>query len=93
MTAIKHDILNYDNIRNAVQLMFKLFKKYFYESCWDKIYRDKIISILGIMSTNAIVSNIAKAVKENAPFIHVVFKLLLMLFMQVILKGERLLIR
>lgn len=28
MTAIRHDILNYENIVNAVKLMFQLFNKY-----------------------------------------------------------------
>jgi hypothetical protein len=74
MTAIKHDILNYDNITNAVQLIFKLFNEYLSESEQDKIYRDVITSVIGRISTNAIVSNIAKAVIENASFIHVVFK-------------------
>lgn len=74
MTAIRHDILNYENIVNAVKLMFQLFNKYISESEQDRIYRSVVTSIVGRISTNIIASNIAKAVIEKTSFTYVVFK-------------------
>ena len=37
MTAIRHDILNYENIVNAVKLIFQLFNKYLSESEQDRM--------------------------------------------------------
>ncbi|HCI6425190.1 TPA: hypothetical protein NPP08_004859 [Klebsiella quasipneumoniae subsp. similipneumoniae] len=74
MTAIRHDILNYENIVNAVKLIFQLFNKYLSESEQDKIYRSVVTSIVGRISTNIIASNIAKAVIEKTSFTYVVFK-------------------
>ena len=65
MTAIRHDILNYENIVNAVKLIFQLFNKYLSESEQDRIYRSVVTSIVGRISTNIIASNIAKAVIEK----------------------------
>ncbi|MEH2750171.1 hypothetical protein QE244_02735, partial [Klebsiella pneumoniae] len=47
MTAIRHDILNYENIVNAVKLIFQLFNKYISESEQDRIYRSVVTSIVG----------------------------------------------
>ncbi|HBT4748252.1 TPA: hypothetical protein MB334_004996 [Klebsiella pneumoniae] len=74
MTAIRHDILNYENIVNAVKLIFQLFNKYLSESEQDRIYRSVVTSIVGRISTNIIASNIAKAVIEKTSFTYVVFK-------------------
>lgn len=74
MTAIRHDILNYENIVNAVKLIFQLFNKYISESEQDRIYRSVVTSIVGRISTNIIASNIAKAVIEKTSFTYVVFK-------------------
>lgn len=74
MTAIRHDILNYENIVNAVKLILQLFNKYLSESEQDRIYRSVVTSIVGRISTNIIASNIAKAVIEKTSFTYVVFK-------------------
>lgn len=37
MTAIKNDILNYENIVNAVNVIFKAFNRYLTEEEQDKI--------------------------------------------------------
>ena len=74
MTAIRHDILNYENIINAVKLIFQAFNKYLSESEQDKIYRSVVASIVGRIGTNVIASNIAKAVIERVSFTHAVFK-------------------
>ncbi|HBR0909673.1 hypothetical protein [Klebsiella pneumoniae] len=74
MTAIRHDILNYENIVNAVKLIFQLFNKYISESEQDRIYRSVVTSIVCRISTNIIASNIAKAVIEKTSFTYVVFK-------------------
>ncbi len=74
MTAIRHDILKYENIVNAVKLIFQLFNKYLSESEQDRIYRSVVTSIVGRISTNIIASNIAKAVLEKTSFTYVVFK-------------------
>ena len=62
MTAIRHDILKYENIVNAVKLIFQLFNKYLSESEQDRIYRSVVTSI------------VAKAVIEKTSFTYVVFK-------------------
>lgn len=74
MKAIKHDILNYENIVNAVKSIFQLFHRYLSESEQNKIYRGIVTSVVGRVSTNVIASNIAKAVIEKSSFTHVVFK-------------------
>lgn len=74
MTAIRHDILNYENIVNAVKLILQLFNKHLSESEQDRIYRSVVTSIVGRISTNIIASNIAKAVIEKTSFTYVVFK-------------------
>ena len=74
MTAIRHDILNHENIVNAVQLIFSLFNKYLSESEQDKIYRSVVTSISGRIATNIIASNIAKSVIERVSFTYAVFK-------------------
>jgi len=74
MGAIRNDILNYENIVNAVKMVFQLFNKYLSESEQDKIYRSVVTSIVGRISTNIIASNIAKAVIEKTSFTYVVFK-------------------
>lgn len=62
MTAIKNDILNYENIVNAVKIIFKVFNRYLTEDEQDKIYRSVMTSIAGRISTNIIASTIAKHV-------------------------------
>lgn len=74
MTAIRHDILNYENIVNEVKLIFQLFNKYLSESEQDRIYRSIVTSIVGRISTNIIASNIAKAVIDKTSFTYVEFK-------------------
>lgn len=74
MSAIRHDILNYDNIANAAKLIFHLFDKYATEAEQDKAYRTVVTSIMGRISTNIIAANIAKTVIERTSFSHVVFR-------------------
>ncbi|HDV8213674.1 hypothetical protein ABN079_08380 [Enterobacter hormaechei] len=74
MTAIKNDILNYENIVNAVKIIFKVFNRYLTEDEQDKIYRSVTTSIAGRVSTNIIASTIAKHVIERTSFTFVVFK-------------------
>ncbi|WP_337246541.1 hypothetical protein [Klebsiella pneumoniae] len=74
MTAIRHDILNYENIVNVVKLILQLFNKHLSESEQDRIYRSVVTSIGGRISTNIIASNIAKDVIEKTSFTYVVFK-------------------
>ncbi|MBJ8958830.1 hypothetical protein [Citrobacter youngae] len=74
MTAIKNDILNYENIVNAVSRTFHLFNNFLSEQAQDKIYRVVITSIAGRIIANTIASNIAKAVIEKKSFTYVVFK-------------------
>ncbi|MGA5656155.1 hypothetical protein [Rahnella contaminans] len=57
--AIKNDILNYENIINAVSMIFNSFNKYLSESEQNKVYRNVIASIIGRMGTNTIISIIA----------------------------------
>ncbi|MFQ8717755.1 MAG: hypothetical protein ACLR9W_06000 [Enterobacter hormaechei] len=45
MTAIKNDILNYENIVNAVNVIFKAFNRYLTEEEQDKIYRSVTTSM------------------------------------------------
>ena len=68
MTAIKNDILNYENIVNAVKIIFKVFNRYLTEDEQDKIYRSVMTSIAGRISTNIIASTIAKHVIERTSF-------------------------
>lgn len=74
MKAIKHDILNYENIVDAVKSILQLFHRYLSESEQDKIYRGVVTSVVGRVSTNVIASNIAKAIIEKSSFTYVVFK-------------------
>ncbi|EBB1557755.1 TPA: hypothetical protein RU621_003075 [Salmonella enterica] len=74
MTAIRHDILNYENIVNAVKLIFQLFNKYLSEPEQNNVYRSVGTSIAGRIGTNTIISSIAKAVIEKISFTYVVFK-------------------
>lgn len=74
MTAIKNDILNYENIVNAVSRIFQLFNNLLSEKAQDKIYRVVITSIVGRIITNTIASNVAKVVIEKTSFTYVVFK-------------------
>jgi hypothetical protein len=60
--AIRNDILNYDHIINAVELIFQQFNKYLTVSQQDNIYRAVISSIAGRVATANIASNIAGAV-------------------------------
>lgn len=74
MNAIRHDILNYESIVNAVKMILQLFNTYMDESEQDKIYRSVTTSIVGRLSTNIIAANIAKVVIEKTSFTYVVFK-------------------
>ncbi|MDI3425718.1 hypothetical protein [Enterobacter sp. V87_3] len=74
VTTIKNDILNYENIVNAVKVIFKAFNRYLTEAEQDKIYRSVMTSIAGRISTNIIASTIAKHVIERTSFTFVVFK-------------------
>ncbi|EJE5203834.1 hypothetical protein M4755_002554 [Salmonella enterica] len=74
MTAIIHDILNYENIVNAVKLILQLFNKYLSEPEQNNVYRSVGTSIAGRIGTNIIISSIAKAVIEKISFTYVVFK-------------------
>ncbi|WP_193131507.1 hypothetical protein [Enterobacter asburiae] len=73
-TAIKNDTLNYENIFNAVKIIFKEFNRYLTEAEQDKLYRTVTTSIAGRISTNIIASTIAKHVIERTSFTFVVFK-------------------
>ncbi|PKE30723.1 hypothetical protein CWS43_08490 [Rahnella sp. AA] len=72
--AIKNDILNYENITNAVSMVFNTFNEYLSESAQDKVYRNVIASIIGRMGTNTIISITTAAVLERVSFITATFK-------------------
>lgn len=72
--AITHDVLNYENVVNAVKLIFSLFDKFLSESEQDEIYRSAVTSITGRVGTNIIASAIAKSVIERVSFTYVVFQ-------------------
>ncbi|HHA1391339.1 TPA: hypothetical protein ACOEBK_005019 [Enterobacter ludwigii] len=74
ITAIKNDILNYENIVNAVKLIFETFNTYLTEAEQDKLYRSVTTSILGRVATNIMAATIAKHVIERTSFTFVVFK-------------------
>jgi hypothetical protein len=67
--AIKNDLLNYEHITNAVELIFEAFNKYLSESQQDKIYRGVISSIVGRLTTNMLATKIATSVIERVSFI------------------------
>lgn len=66
--------MNYENIVNAVNVIFKAFNRYLTEEEQDKIYRSVTTSMAGRISTNIITSTIAKHVIERTSFTFVVFK-------------------
>ena len=74
IAAIKNDILNYENIVNAVKMVLEAFNRYLTEAKQDKIYRSVMTSIAGRISINIIASTIAKHVIERTSFTFVVFK-------------------
>jgi len=67
--AIRNDILNYDHIINAVDLIFQQFNKYLTVSQQDNVYRVVISSIAGRFAAAKIASNIAGAVLARLSFI------------------------
>lgn len=67
--AIRNDILNYDHIINAVDLIFQQFNKYLTVSQQDNVYRAVISSIAGRFAAAKIASNIAGAVLARLSFI------------------------
>lgn len=67
--AIRNDILNYDHIINAVDLIFQQFNKYLTVSQQDNVYRSVISSIAGRFAATKIASNIAGAVLARLSFI------------------------
>lgn len=69
VTAIRHDILNYQNIVNAAQKILELFNTYLSESQQDTAYRSVMSSVAGRMLATKLVTLIAAAALERVSFI------------------------
>jgi len=67
--AIHNDILNYDHIVNAVEIICQKFNKYLTVHQQDAAYRAVISSITGRFLTTKIASNVAGAVLARLSFI------------------------
>jgi hypothetical protein len=67
--AIHNDILNYDHITNAVELIFEKFNKHLTVSQQNKIYRAVISSMVGRSVAAKIVSLIGNAVLARVSLI------------------------
>lgn len=67
--AIHNDILNYENITNAIELIFKEFNKHLTVNQQDKAYRGVVSSIAGRLTTAKIVSIIGAAVLTRVSMI------------------------
>ena len=67
--AIHNDILNYDHIINAVELIFEKFNKYLTIHQQDAVYRAVVSSIAGRFLAAKITSTIAGAVLARLSFV------------------------
>jgi hypothetical protein len=67
--AIHNNILNYEHITNAVEIIFKKFNSHLSVKQQDKAYRTVTSSIAGRILTTKIISNIAGAVLARISFI------------------------
>ena len=67
--AIKHDILNHDNITNAAKLIFSKFNEYVSESKQDEVYSSVVSSITGRLLTSMLVTNIATSIIQRVSLI------------------------
>lgn len=67
--AIRNDILNYDHITNAVEIIFREFNRYLSKNQQDKAYRAVVSSIAGRILAARIGSKIAGAVLAHVSFI------------------------
>jgi len=69
LTAIRHDILNYDHIVDAIEIIFKEFNKYLSKEKQDDTYRGVITAITGRILATKIAVTTAAAIIERTSFI------------------------
>ncbi|URN99807.1 hypothetical protein NB069_02670 [Leclercia adecarboxylata] len=67
--AIHNDILNYDHITNAVELIFERFNQYLTISQQNSVYRGVVSSVAGRLVTAKIITSIGAAVLTRISFI------------------------
>lgn len=67
--AIRKDILNYEHITSAVEIIFKEFNKYLTINQQNKVYRGVAASILGRLTTAKIIAIIGGAVLARFSFV------------------------
>ncbi|MEL2242127.1 hypothetical protein PAS25_14160 [Leclercia adecarboxylata] len=67
--AIHNDILNYDHVTNAVEMIFEKFNKYLSISQQNSVYRGVVSSVAGRLVTAKIISSIGAAVLTRVSFI------------------------
>lgn len=67
--AIRNDIMNYDHIVNAVNIILREFDKHLSRNQQNKAYRTVVSSIVGRMLATHIASKIAGAVLARTSFI------------------------
>jgi len=67
--AIHNDILNYDHVTNAVEMIFEKFNKYLTISQQNSVYRGVVSSVAGRLVTAKIISSIGAAVLTRVSFI------------------------
>ncbi|WP_312212536.1 hypothetical protein [Pseudescherichia sp.] len=69
LAAIRHDILNYDHIVDAIEIIFKEFNKYLSKEKQDDTYRGVITAITGRILATKIAVTTAAAIIERTAFI------------------------
>lgn len=69
LTAIRHDILNYDHIVDAIEIIFKEFNRYLSKEKQDDTYRGVISAITGRILATQIAITTAAAIIERTSFI------------------------
>ncbi|MFJ3457601.1 hypothetical protein ACIPMZ_11610 [Scandinavium goeteborgense] len=70
MSAVRHDLLNYEHLKEAVTIILREFESHVSVSEKDAIYSSTIFAILGRIATNSLLSSkITNAILDEATFL------------------------
>lgn len=70
MSAVRHDLLNYQHLKEAVAIILREFESHVSVSEKDAIYSSTIFAILGRIATNSLLSSkITNAILDEATFL------------------------
>jgi len=70
MSAVRHDLLNYQHLKEAVTIILREFESHVSVSEKDAIYSSTIFAILGRIATNSLLSSkITNAILDEATFL------------------------